>query len=59
MIELKVIPAMQAVECAPWEISEDALQTPAVQKAANNTKNRVRLPRTQNQEGQSLLFSES
>jgi len=59
MIELKVIPAEQAVECAPWEIPEDGLQTEAVQKAANNTKNRVRLPRTPNGEGQSSLFSES
>ena len=59
MIELKVIPAVQAVECAPWEIPEAALQMPAVQKAANNTKNRVRLPRTRTGEGQSLLFSES
>lgn len=59
MIELKVIPAVQAVECAPWEIPEDALQTQEAKKAANNTKNRVRLPRTRNQEGQSLLFSES
>jgi DNA invertase Pin-like site-specific DNA recombinase len=58
MIELKVIPAVQAVECAPWEIPEDALQTEAVQKAASNTKNRIRLPRTRNGEGQSLLFSE-
>jgi excisionase family DNA binding protein len=59
MIELKVIPAVQAVECAPWEIREEALQTEAVQKAANNTKNRIRPPRTRDDEGQSLLFSES
>jgi hypothetical protein len=58
MIELKVIPAVQAVECAPWEIPEDALRTEAVRKAASNTKNRIRLPRTRKDEGQSLLFSE-
>jgi len=58
MIELKVLPATQVIACAPWEISIDALNSPAVQQAAKNTKNRVRLPRTQSQEGQSLLFSE-
>lgn len=58
MIELKVIPAAQAVECAPWEIPEGALQSDDVQRAARNTRNRVRLPRTRNEAGQSLLFSE-
>jgi DNA invertase Pin-like site-specific DNA recombinase len=57
MIELKVIPAVQAVECAPWEIPEDALQSEAAQRAASNTKNRVRKPRTPNGEEQSFLFS--
>ena len=59
MIELKIIPAAQAVECAPWEIPEGALQSDDVRRAARNTKNRVRIPRTRNGEGQSLLFSES
>ena len=59
MIELKIIPAVQAVECAPWEIPEGVLQSDDVQRAARNTKNRVRIPRTRNGEGQSLLFSES
>ena len=43
MIELKLIPAAQAVECAPWESPEGVLQSDDVQRAARNTKNRVRI----------------
>jgi DNA invertase Pin-like site-specific DNA recombinase len=59
MIEQKVLTATQVIACAPWEISIDALNSPAVQQAARNTKNRVRSPRTRNKEGQHLLFSDS
>jgi DNA invertase Pin-like site-specific DNA recombinase len=58
MIDLKILPATQVVPCAPWEISADALNAPAVQLAAQKTKNRAYVPRTRNEEGQSALFSE-
>jgi DNA invertase Pin-like site-specific DNA recombinase len=57
MIDLKVLPATQVIPCAPWEIPVGALDRPAVQRAAKNTRNRVHVPRTRNEEGQSLLFS--
>jgi hypothetical protein len=59
MIEQKVLPATQVIACAPWEISIDALNSPAVQQSVKDTKNRVRSPRARNEEGQSLLFSDS
>jgi hypothetical protein len=59
MIERKVLSATQVIVCAPWEISMDALNSPAVQQSAKNTKNRVRVPRPPKVEGQSPLFSDS
>jgi hypothetical protein len=58
MIEQKLIPAVQVVACAPWEIPAEAVNTKAVQEAVNNTKDRVRVPRTPNEAGGPLLFSE-
>ena len=43
LIELKVLPAAQVVPCAPWEISLEVLDSPAVVEAVRNLKNRVRV----------------
>jgi hypothetical protein len=58
MIEQKVLPATQAVPGAPWEISLDALNLPAVQQAVENTRRRKRPP-TVSAERTDSLFSES
>jgi DNA invertase Pin-like site-specific DNA recombinase len=58
LIEQKVLPAKQAVPCAPWEISLDALNQPAVQQAIDNARRRKRPPTVS--DGRSdPLFSES
>ena len=58
MIEQKVLPATQAVPCAPWEISLDALNSPAVQQAIDSAHRRRRPPPAQD-ERSDPLFSES
>jgi DNA invertase Pin-like site-specific DNA recombinase len=58
LIEQKVLPAKQAVPCAPWEISLDALNSPAVQQAIDNARKRKRPP-TASDERSDPLFSES
>jgi len=58
MIEQKVLPAKQAVPCAPWEISLEALNLPAVQQAIENARKRKRPP-TASDERSDPLFSES
>ena len=58
MIEQKVLPATQAVPCAPWEISLDALNSPEVQQAIDSARRRKRPP-TAHEEESDPLFSES
>ena len=58
MIEQKVLPATQVVPCAPWEISLDALNSPAVQQAIDSARRRTRPPTPQEERSDSL-FSES
>jgi|HubBroStandDraft_1064217.scaffolds.fasta_scaffold02077_10 DNA invertase Pin-like site-specific DNA recombinase len=58
LIERHVLPARQAVPCAPWEISLDAVSTPAVQEAIANARIRKRPPTPQHEES-GCLFSES
>jgi excisionase family DNA binding protein len=59
LIKLKLIPANQVVECAPWQIPEDAVTSTAVKSAVQRIKDRVYVPPTQQAEGQRSLFSES
>jgi hypothetical protein len=59
MIADKKLSASQVVECAPWEIPAEALDSELVQKAVTNIKNRVTKPRTQNVDGQQRMFAES
>jgi DNA invertase Pin-like site-specific DNA recombinase len=58
LIEQKVLPATQVVPCAPWEISLDALNAPAVQQAIESIRKRKR-PSTPQDEKSNPLFSES
>jgi len=58
MIDRKVLPATQAVPCAFWEISLDALNSPAVQQMIDSTRNCKRPPKGQG-ERSDRLFSES
>jgi DNA invertase Pin-like site-specific DNA recombinase len=57
MIEQRLIPATQVVECAPWLIPIEALGTDTVRRAVGNIRNRARIPRTQTGSGQPALFS--
>jgi hypothetical protein len=59
MIRQKVLPASQVVACAPWQISLEAVDSEPVKQAVANIKARTRVPRTQNDSGQSLLLSMS
>jgi DNA invertase Pin-like site-specific DNA recombinase len=51
MIERKIIPATQAIECAPWQVPVSALETHEVRDAVSTVKNRLgrnsRKPREQ------------
>ncbi|HEX4169781.1 MAG TPA: hypothetical protein VHZ55_30320 [Bryobacteraceae bacterium] len=42
MIERKLIPATQAIECAPWQIPVRALESAEVRNAVSAVKNRLR-----------------
>jgi len=58
LIEQKVLPATQVVPCAPWEISAEALNAPAVQQAIERARQRKRPPTPLDEESDPL-FSES
>jgi hypothetical protein len=58
LIEQKVLPARQVVPCAPWEISLDALSSPAVQQAIDSARRRKRPPTPRDEESDTL-FSKS
>lgn len=59
MIRQKVLPASQVVPCAPWQISIEAVQSAAVQKAVARIKSRASVPRTRNDADQQILLSMS
>jgi DNA invertase Pin-like site-specific DNA recombinase len=58
MIEEKILPARQVVVCAPWQIPVEALDSEVIRQQATNTKNRVRVPQSQNADEQQSMFSE-
>lgn len=58
MIEEKILPALQVVPCAPWQISIEVLDSETIRREASNLKNGVRIPQSQSVEGQQSLFSE-
>jgi hypothetical protein len=58
LIAEKTLPASQVVECAPWEISAEALESEPVRSAISNIKSRTTRPRTYIVNGQQSIFSE-
>ena len=59
MIDAKILPASQVVECAPWQIPVDALETEVVRREAANLKHRLRVPRSRACDTQRSIFSVS
>ena len=59
LIEAKILPGVQVVECAPWQIPVQALEMEVVRREAANLKNRVRVPRNQACDEQRSIFSVS
>lgn len=59
MIKLKLLPANQIVEYAPWQIPTIALASVDVKRAVQRSKQRVYVPPTHKVEDQHSLFSES
>jgi hypothetical protein len=57
MIAEKILPGSQVVECAPWQIPVEALDSEGVRRAAANLRNRV--PRSEGCAEQRSIFSES
>jgi excisionase family DNA binding protein len=57
MIAEKKLPASQVITCAPWQIPVEALESEMVRKEVENIKNGVPGPRTQQENGQQVLFS--
>jgi DNA invertase Pin-like site-specific DNA recombinase len=59
MIEDKILPAYQVVECAPWQIPVAGLELEAVQREAIRLRNRIRVPRSVSCDDQQSMFSDT
>jgi hypothetical protein len=59
MIEEKILPGHQVVECAPWQIPVEALDSEVVRREAKNLRNRVHVPQSESCDEQQSIFSES
>lgn len=59
MIQEKILPGVQILECAPWQIPAEALDWEEVRRATENLRNRVRVPRSENCAEQQSMFSDS
>lgn len=59
MIEDKILPAYQVVECAPWQIPVAGLELEAVHREAMRLRNRIRVPRSVSCDHQQSMFSDS
>jgi len=59
MIDAKILPGLQVVECAPWQIPTAALDTDIVRREAANLRNRagIRVPRSEDSDAQPSLLS--
>ena len=55
MIERKLIPATQIVDCAPWEIPVSVLESPDVREAVLAVQNRLRRNGRKRNEQQNLF----
>jgi excisionase family DNA binding protein len=59
MIDEKILPASQVLECAPWQIPVEALDSEVVRRMATKLRNRVRIPQSQSSQEQQSIFSDS
>ena len=59
MIDEKILPGFQVVECAPWQIPIEALDSEMGRREATNLRNRVRVPQSQTCDERQSIFSES
>ena len=59
MIDDKILPAHQAVECAPWQIPAAALDLETVNREALRLRSRIRIPRSELCDDQQSMFSET
>ena len=59
MIDEKILPASQVLECAPWQIPVEALESEVVQRVAANLRNRIHIPQSKNSREQQSMFSDS
>jgi hypothetical protein len=59
LIERKILPAQQVVECAPWQISAAALDSETVKAEALRIKKRAHVPRNQSCVNQQSMFSDT
>lgn len=59
MIADDVLPAHQVVECAPWQIPAAALDSEAVRSAALKIRSRIRVPKTNSNDDQQSMFSDT
>jgi hypothetical protein len=59
MIDEKILPASQILECAPWQIPVEALESEVVQRVAANLRNRIHIPQSKNSREQQSMFSDS
>jgi DNA invertase Pin-like site-specific DNA recombinase len=59
MIDEKILPASQVLECAPWQIPVEALDSEVVRRMATKLRNRVRVPQSQSSQEQQSIFSDS
>lgn len=57
LIQAKILPASQAVPCAPWQIPEEAVKSQAVIEAAQKMKGRSYAPRPRDVDDRQLMFS--
>jgi DNA invertase Pin-like site-specific DNA recombinase len=56
MIQEKILPAHQVVECAPWQIPVAGLDSEVVNREALRLRNRIRIPRTEPYDDQQSMF---
>jgi hypothetical protein len=59
MIDDKILPAHQVVECAPWQIPVAGLALEIVNREALRLRNRIRVPRSVSCDEQQSIFSDS
>jgi len=56
MIDEKILPANQVVECAPWQIPIEALDSEVVRREAVNIRNRTCTPQSDPRDDQPSMF---